>query len=604
MKRNPTKSRWSLSSAILFIILISAAFIAYSMLSFDTSSNERGDSDSSVPGSSLVSNTLRGYASILSNTLPEHEGSASNVNMNKKQSTNHNHVHSDIEVMKCPSIGGDDEWCSVRPPSKSHFGFDNIEWDERRWKRAQIQASSGEQVLLEKVIQQFPHPYDYIDGDRSFRNLQKLVDIFVDSKTGLDPLLPDHAQWSPVRKRRNLLSHDKNLKYNRNHENEIKTKERSSRRALGDEMVDSGETTKGLHVNGKQLVPYPYNYRISNRAPVVEMGYTAFDKDLNTFFSGNFAGGNFVKKEWFFDKWNSVKDQLDHPFITMCALNENWGVLSTNFPNRTAGWGACCNKPSDANLHKFLDHEHTLMFIINQHSNISHPKLLTIPRGLPTQWEHTARVVWDTQREVLRTSKKQKLLFAASSSWGKRPQILRCISNKMNKKDFWGHSDASEESKAEAIKTKASRRLYYQKLGTAMIGVALPGLGYDCFRTWELLTMGSMVVIERGVGLDRTLWRLPALLVEDFDEITPELLRSAYVEALYRVNEFEFERLTQSFWYSVIYNVSDSHSVQPMLDKFPMRAELPNFARPKVPYSCSNAGTCGAGTKRTPKNYC
>ena len=36
--------------------------------------------------------------------------------------------------------------------------------------------------------------------------------------------------------------------------------------------------------------------------------------------------------------------------------------------------------------------------------------------------------------------------------------------------------------------------------------------------------------MERSVGLDRTLWRLPTLLVDDFNDITPDLLHSAYVE--------------------------------------------------------------------------
>ena len=62
------------------------------------------------------------------------------------------------------------------------------------------------------------------------------------------------------------------------------------------------------------------------------------------------------------------------------------------------------------------------------------------------------------------------------------------------------------------------------------------------------------------------LWRLPALLVDDFSELTPELLRTAYVEALYRVDEFEFERLTQSYWHALIGKVSDSMSTQPLLD--------------------------------------
>ena len=96
------------------------------------------------------------------------------------------------------------------------------------------------------------------------------------------------------------------------------------------------------------------------------------------------------------------------------------------------------------------------------------------------------------------------------------------------------------------------------------------------------------------------------MMVEDFDEVTPQLLRQAYLEALYRAEDFEFERLTQSFWWSVIANVSQSMSIEPLLHKFPMEAEEPNFARPKDPYECgkTNPPTCGPGTKRIPKKSC
>jgi hypothetical protein len=623
--------RLTISHVIIGIICVSILLIAFSSLSFGSEIHPTPINGAESSSSSMIfSNKLRGYANIISNTVsnndknedihkdyneskPSMKGVSPTTKSNVKSKTNANiniNIEDKDEDIVCPAPGGEEEWCHVQPPTKSLFGFSDAPHDPIRWKKAQYLASSNEQVLLSRIIKHFPDPYQYIDGDRSFRGLQKLVDVFIDSKTKLDPLLPDFAdnKFSPIRHRhRKLMNLNLNLDdKNRNRNSKINSEQEKEQehRKLDEQLKDSGETVRPLEVNGKQLVPSPYNYRLSHRAPIVEMGYTAFDKDLNTFFSGNFAGGNFVKKEWFFDEWNKVKDKLDYPFITMCSLNENWGVLSTNFPNRTAGWGACCNQKKDYNLHQFLNHKKTLMFIINQHSNISHPKLLTLPRGLPTQWEHTARVVFDTQHEVLRNHKKQKLLFAASSSWGKRPQILRCISDKMDVKDFWGHTDSSLKAKEEAKKTKTSRRLYYEKLGSAKIGVALPGLGYDCFRTWELLTMGSMVVLERGVGLDRSLWRLPALLVEDFDEINPDLLRMAYTEAMYRADEFEFERLTQNFWQTVIFNVSVSQSIQPLLDKFPMAAELPNFARPKVPYACSNTGTCGKGTKRTPKKMC
>ena len=106
------------------------------------------------------------------------------------------------------------------------------------------------------------------------------------------------------------------------------------------------------------------------------------------------------------------------------------------------------------------------------------------------------------------------------------------------------------------------------------------------------------------VGLDKTMYRLPALLLEDFDQLTPALLREAYLEALYRVNDFEFERLTQSFWYSVIANVSVTRSVQALWDKFPPSAEDAGFARPRVPFSCWQTNSCGPGTKRIPKSSC
>lgn len=100
------------------------------------------------------------------------------------------------------------------------------------------------------------------------------------------------------------------------------------------------------------------------------------------------------------------------------------------------------------------------------------------------------------------------------------------------------------------------------------------------------------------------MYRLPALLVDDFYDVTPQLLRTAYLEALYRAKEFEFQRLTMSYWFSVLANVSVSMSTQPFLDAFPMAAEDLSFTRPREPYDCGKTDSCGPGTKRTPKMSC
>ena len=180
---------------------------------------------------------------------------------------------------------------------------------------------------------------------------------------------------------------------------------------------------------------------------------------------------------------------------------------------------------------------------------------------------------------------------------------MRCVSDRLPVRVFEGHVDARKET-YETVRTLGTRSAYYHKLGRAMFGLGLPGLGYDCFRTWELLTMGSIVVTERSVGYDRTFWKLPVLLLDDFSDLNENLLRTAYLEALYHYKGFEFERLTQSFWWSIIANVSETKSSQVLLDKFPMEAEDPMFTRPFVRYDCGVTNTCGPGTKRIPKEEC
>lgn len=239
---------------------------------------------------------------------------------------------------------------------------------------------------------------------------------------------------------------------------------------------------------------------------------------------------------------------------------------------------------------------------MNQHSNFSHPKVVVYPRGVPLAEHYAGQAMWDLMREALSAGRKQSLVVAISSTWGSRPQILRCISDKFDPSELDGHQ-ASDTDLGNRTK-RVWGRDYLARLAKARFGICMPGIGYDTYRQWEYLMVGTIPVLERGVGFDRTLWRLPALFVDDFSDVNPELLRSAYVEALYHKDDFEFKRLKQSFWWEVISNVSASKSLQPLLDTFPMTAEKPMFTRPMVPYSCWETDSCGPGTMRTPKTYC
>eukprot|EP01031_Cornospumella_fuschlensis_P034902 gene34902-42268_t len=320
-----------------------------------------------------------------------------------------------VSVEDFDKLCTDPEWCNVPMPAKSHYYFDPPT-DLNLWKKSQIIAMRGDQVLLKDAIKAFPNHMDFLDGDISFRKMHYAMDIFLDEKRDLSPLLPVMA-GSRVSKM---------------------TDDRTRRLAAASSYPWEAE--------GKRVIPDTYDFRLADRAPVISVGYTAYQRDSQTYFSGNRLGGAFLDRNRFFGYWRKVKNRIDFPFISVCTLNENWGFLSTYFPNRTAAWGKCCDNPRDAIVYEFLNHEKTLLLVTNQHVNISHPKLLIWPRGIPITWGTTSKLVWDTMRNVYQASladpakhNKNLLLLAASSSWGPRPQILQCVSNHFSVDQFDGH---------------------------------------------------------------------------------------------------------------------------------------------------------------------
>ena len=66
-----------------------------------------------------------------------------------------------------------------------------------------------------------------------------------------------------------------------------------------------------------------------------------------------------------------------------------------------------------------------------------------------------------------------------------------------------------------------------------------PGLGADSYRIWEVLYLGAIPVVERtGGGWDDIFLDLPVLLVDDFGDVTQELLEASYPRLLARCGAF------------------------------------------------------------------
>lgn len=465
----------------------------------------------------------------------------------------------------------DPVWCNVPMPKLSHFRFMPPPTDEKRWRLAQQVAASGRQVFTERALKAFPYPDNFLDGDTGFKNIENMVDVFLDPKTMLGPLANGKISSTSKKRYARMVTKD------------------------GDEGKKEERYIRPGYVNS-----------YTERAPITQIGAFKYEGKRIVTAKGNAVRG--ISHKEFLAEFEEVEEALVTPAIYMCSLNENWGFFSSAFPDRTMQWGRYPkNKAQRQTLETFLNSDKTVMMIINQHSNFSHPKLLVLPRGIPLTWGYTNKIVWDSMHFVVANEVKTQLLASMASDWGPRPRIIKCISEKIPVDEFFGHSDSTVKRAVgkPGANAEEKRSAYYVQLARARFGLMVPGMGYDCFRNWEMLLLGSIGVIERGIGFDRSYWRLPVLLVDDFFDVTVDLLRSAYVQAIYDIDQFEFERLQQSYWYGVIYNVSQAKDAAPMLDKFPMLAETPRFVRPFQPFHCGDSNElCGEPGIKTPKQSC
>ncbi len=510
----------------------------------------------------------------------------------------------DLTALLIPDIACDDPvWCSIPMPKKSHFRL-SAPKDPIRWRKAQVAAANGDHVLLKRIRQHFPNALNFLDGDIKFTHYHHLVDHFVDKKNDLFPFV-----LTPP-------TEDEKIK----------------------KMKKKNISASGLMMTGDYSIEMPATYLADKmgRAPIIQMGYTRFERfPEEPYFKGSRLEDKNVLRTRLFDIWEKGRKQaglkpltvhnrdspenkqpfLRTPIVFMSNLNENWGMFSMVVPNRTIDWVNCCTESHLYMTNRILDDDQVIAFFTNQHFNISHRKLISTPRGLSLQ-EHNMRLyIWDLMYTIPDKPSKLKsaLVYTASSNWGYRPILKECILSKLNRSTSYDMANTTTNKKErliefdsydKSLKGRVNEPKYYLKLINSRMTIAIPGLGYDTYRLWESLTLGLVPVLERGIGLDKTVWKLPVLLVDDFADVNEALLRSAYVEALYQVEEFEFERLTQSWWYHLILETSVRKSSSYLFEKFPPESEEPNFVRPAVPFNCWNTKSCGPGTKRIPKVSC
>jgi hypothetical protein len=250
-----------------------------------------------------------------------------------------------------------------------------------------------------------------------------------------------------------------------------------------------------------------------------------------------------------FSKAGKVKP---HVLFTYC--NENRGAFSRDIPNRTVEWDSLATHwkswgCSDEEISAYLDHPNTRAVVTTQHQSYSHPKIISIPLGIRFQMK------WPTLAKIQRDhpQPRTQLLMINDNGWRHRAQIAARINSTFG-------------CALKNTYTKSNSTIYLEELQRSKFILAPSGFGYDCYRIWDALYMGTIPIVEipttnfrkwrnffRGEqkledGWRRTFEELPVLWVHSYDQVTPEFLEQKYREIAANNQQYNYLKLTIDWW--------------------------------------------------------
>lgn len=103
------------------------------------------------------------------------------------------------------------------------------------------------------------------------------------------------------------------------------------------------------------------------------------------------------------------------------------------------------------------------------------------------------------------------------------------------------------------------------------------GLGFDTYRLWETLLMGSIPVVESNAGFDRTYSNLPVLVVRNYSDVTPQLLQRAYPCFLRHARDFNYAHLTEGYWMDLVRTAVRTGCIDHVTAQHPFRNKYCDF---------------------------
>lgn len=205
---------------------------------------------------------------------------------------------------------------------------------------------------------------------------------------------------------------------------------------------------------------------------------------------------------------------------------------------------------TDDEFTKFMEQD-KIIRVFSMNINRDHPKLEGYPIGVDYHTLHKESMKWGPKMEATEQEAELESIRSAAGPFDKRE--LKCYSNfhfsmHEDRKYTQDRRDAHKQIPTECIhyeeKEIPRKQTWTNQAKYAF--VACPhGNGLDCHRQWEALCLGCIPVVKRS-SIDKIYEGLPVLIVGEWSDITPELLRSTVND--FKTRKFDYDRLLLKYW--------------------------------------------------------
>lgn len=170
-----------------------------------------------------------------------------------------------------------------------------------------------------------------------------------------------------------------------------------------------------------------------------------------------------------------------------------------------------------------------------QNGDTSHPKFTHIPIGMANRlYDHGNLELFDKLKD--KAVEKDILLYAnfgVGTNPGQRTQALHFALKNRHALWAWGRKQAQ----------------YLEELHRSKFVMSPVGNGLDCHRTWEALVAGGIPVVTK-TPICPLYDDLPILVIDDWNDLTPEFLEAKYEEM--RRKPFKMEKAYFKYWRDLI----------------------------------------------------